>query len=227
MKAFVIGSLTALLAASSLVQGATISRSLGNTAPGFANGSIQTTAAVNTAQSGQPAPFTGNCGSDASANCSANWSFSYTVGSGQTITAATLLLGIWDIDSGASLNQVASYTLTGGDNLTTLLNAAANAPNAGAGSKNSEYDVLSVSIPSSSFATLANGTAQFSLALQGPGLGVLSPTTNPAFNGAKLVFSTLNIDTAEVTTTPEPSYFALVPMALGALAFVRRRRKSC
>jgi len=72
---------------------------------------------------------------------------------------------------------------------------------------------------------LASGTANIALALQGPGLGV--GPTNPTFNGAKLVFSTLNIDTAEVTTTPEPSYFALVPMALGAFTFFRRRRKSC
>jgi MYXO-CTERM domain-containing protein len=42
-----------------------------------------------------------------------------------------------------------------------------------------------------------------------------------------LVFSTLNIDTAEVTTTPEPSFVTLVPMALGAFALLRRRRKSC
>jgi MYXO-CTERM domain-containing protein len=227
VKAFVIGSLTALLAASSLVQGATISTSLGNTTSALVNGAVQSTASVNTAQTGQPAPFTGNCGSDASANCSANWTFSYTISSGQTITAATLLLGIWDIDSGAPGNQVASYKLTGGDDLTGLLNTVSEALNAGTGSKNSEYDILSVSIPSTSFAQLAGGTANIVLALQGPGLGVLSPTTNPAFNGAKLVFSTLNIDTTEVTTTPEPSYFALVPMALGALAFVRRRRKSC
>jgi hypothetical protein len=225
VKAFVIGWLTALLAASSLVQGATISTSLGNTTSALVDGAVQTTLSVNTAQTGQLAPFTGNCGSDVSANCSANWTFSYTIPSGETITAATLLLGIWDIDSAASLNQVGSYTLTGGDNLTSLLNAAANAPNAGTGSKNSEYDILLVSIPSTSFGTLATGTAQFSLALQGPGLGVAA--TNPTFNGAKLVFSTLNIDTAEVTTTPEPSFVTLVPMALGAFALLRRRRKSC
>ncbi len=227
MKAFVIGSLTALLAASSLVHAATISTSLGNTASTLVDGAVQIQALVTTAQSGQPAPFTGICGSDLTTNCSTNWTFNYTVPSGQTITAATLLLGIWDIDSAASLNQVGSYTLTGGDNLTTLLNSAANAPNAGTGSKNSEYDILSVSIPSTSFVTLATGTAQFSLALQGPGLGVLSPTTNPPFNAGRLVFSTLNIDTAEVTTTPEPSFVTLVPMALGAFALLRRRRKSC
>lgn len=225
MKAFVVNPLIAFLAASSLVQGAVISTSLGNTASTLVNGAIQTTLSLNTAQTGQPAPFTGNCGSDGSANCSANWSFSYTVPSGQIITGATLLLGIWDIDSGASLNQVASYALSGGDNLTTLLNAAANAPNAGTGSKNSEYDILSVTIPSTSFVQLASGTANIALALQGPGLGVAA--TNPPFNGAKLVFSTLNIDTAEVTTTPEPSFVTLVPMALGAFAFYRRRRKSC
>jgi hypothetical protein len=227
VKAFVIGSLTALLAASSLVQGATISTSLGNTASALVDGAVQIQSLVTTAQSGQPAPFTGICGSDLTTNCSTNWTFNYTVPSGQTITAATLLLGIWDIDSGAPGNQVASYTLTGGDNLTGMLNAVAEALHSNTGSQNSEYDVLSVSIPNTSFSVLSGGTAQISLALQGPGLGVLSPTTNPSFNAARLVFSTLNIDTAEVTTTPEPSYFALVPMALGAFAFYRRRRKSC
>jgi len=230
VKVLVFSSIIAFLAASSLVNGAVISTSLGNTAPGFANGSIQTTTALNTAQTGQPAPFTGNCGSDATANCTAMWTLNYSVPSGQTISGATLLLGIWDIDSGAPGNQVASYTLTGADDLTVALNTVAEALNAGAGSKNSEYDVLSVTIPNTSYSVLAGGTAQFSLALQGPGLGILSPTTNPSSNGAKLVFSTLNLDTTDatdVTPTPEPSFVTLVPMALGAFALFRRRRKSC
>jgi hypothetical protein len=226
MKTFVFISVIAFLAASSLVNGAVISTSVGNTAPGFANNSIQTTASVNTAQTGQFAPFTGNCGSDATTNCSAGWTFNYTVPSGQTITAATLLLGIWDIDSGAPGNQVASYTLTGGDNLTVALNTVAEALNSNLGSRNSEYDVLTVTIPNTSFGLLALGTAQISLALQGPGLGVLA-NNNPPFNGAKLVFSTLNLETTEVTNTPEPSFLGLVPMALGTFAFFRRRRQSC
>jgi len=44
------------------------------------------------------------------------------------------------------------------------------------------------------------------------------------------VFSTLNLDTTDVTDvtpTPEPSFVTLVPMALGAFALFRRRRKSC
>lgn len=227
MRTLVFSLVSAFLAASSLVNGAVISTSLGNTASGLADGSIQTTVALNTAQTGQPAPFTGNCGSDANMNCSANWTFTYSLPSGQSITGATLLLGIWDIDSGAPGLQVASYTLTGGDDLTSALNTVAEALNAGLGSKNSEYDVLSVTIPNTSFGVLAGGNAHISLALQGPGLGILSPTTNPAFNGAKLVFSTLNLETTEATSTPEPSFVALVPMALGAFALFRKRRKRC
>ena len=220
MKTFVFIVVITLIATSSLVSGAVISTSLGNTAPGFADGSIQTTVAVNTAQM---APFTGNCGSDASLNCSASWTFTYSIPSGDTIVAANLILGIWDIDSGAPNKQVASYTLTGGDNLTSLLNTVAEALNAGTGSNDHEYDVLSVTIPNSSFTQLATGTAQISLALQGQGLGANPASPNTTFNGAKLVFSTLEITAAE--PTPEPSYFALVPMALGALALLRRRRK--
>ena len=227
MKAFVIGALTTLFAASSLVQSAVISTTLGNSGSTLVDGAVQSQASVNTAQTGQSAPFAGNCGADTTTNCSANWSFSYTVSPGQTIVAATLLLGIWDIDSGAPGTQVAAYQLTGGDDLSGLLNTVAEALNGNAGSKNSEYDILSVSIPNTSFSLLSGGTAQFSLALQGPGLGVLSPTTNPSFNGAKLVFSTLNLETVESSTVPEPSFLTLVPAALGFFALLRRRSKSC
>ena len=223
MKTFVFIVVITLIATSSLVSGAVISTSFGNTAPGFADGSIQTTVALNTAQTNEPAPFIGNCGSDASMNCSASWTFTYSIPSGDTIVAANLILGIWDIDSGAPNNQVASYTLTGGDNLTSLLNTVAEALNAGTGSNDHEYDVLSVTIPNSSFTQLASGTAKISLALQGQGLGANPASPDTTFNGAKLVFSTLEITAAE--PTPEPSYFALVPMALGALALLRRRRK--
>ena len=227
MKTFVFIAAIAFLATSSLIQGAVITTSLGNTGSSLTNGTVQTSASVNTAQTGQPAPFTGNCGSDASLNCSATWTFTYSIPSFNTIVAANLILGIWDIDSAAPGNQVLAYTLAGGDDLTASLNTVVEALNSGAGSSNSQYDVLAVTSPGSSFSQLAGGTVQFTLSLQGPGLGVLSPTTNPAFNGARLVFSTLNIETRELTSTPEPSYFALVPMALGGLALLRRRRRIC
>jgi hypothetical protein len=62
--------------------------------------------------------------------------------------------------------------------------------------------------------------------LQGPGLGVIA-NNNPQFNGAKLVFSTLTLETSDgMQPTPEPSFITLVPIALGVFVFFRRRRQS-
>jgi hypothetical protein len=91
--------------------------------------------------------------------------------------------------------------------------------NSNSGATNSEYDVLTITIPNTSFAVLSGGAATISLSLEGPGLGVLGTTPS---NGAGLVFSTLSLDTA--SPPPEPSFVALIPMALGAFAFFRRRR---
>jgi hypothetical protein len=224
VKAFLIGSLTAFLAASSLVHGAVISTSLGNTGSGFANGSIQSTVHANGAQAGQPAPFNATCGTAAIANesCMASWTFNYSV-AGQIVTGATLTLGIWGIDSSAALDSVASYDLAGGDDLTALLNTAANAEHGGTGSVRNEYDILSVTIPSTSFTLLDNGTATISLALQGPGLGVINPP--PPSIAADLIFSTLDLQTTPVTTTPEPSSFLLLLGGLGAMILARGFRK--
>jgi hypothetical protein len=221
MKNYLLPIAVVLLAVSPWAK-ADIVVSLGNTSSSLVNGAVATTVAVNTAQSGQPAPFTGNCGNDAAANCVASWTLpSYSL-AGQTVTGATLTLGIWDIDSGAPGLQVASYGVTGGDDLTTALNNVSEGLNGGTGSVNSEYDVLSVVIPD--FA-LFDGTssATISLALQGPGLGILS--TDPTFNGARLVYSTLDLQTTPLTATPEPSLLPLLLGGLGAIILARRLRK--
>ena len=222
MKSYVLTVAVVLLAASPWAK-ADIVVSLGNTNPGFTNGQhpISTTTILTT-QSGQPAPFGSICGSDAgsngSTNCSASWTLpNYSV-MGQTITGATLTLGIWDIDSAAMGNQVASYLLTGGDNLTALLNADAESVQ----SVNSEYDVFSVTIPTTSFALLEEGSASISLALQGPGLGALG---NSPSNGAGLIFSTLDLQTTPNTATPEPSLLPLLLSGLGAIILTSRLRK--
>ncbi len=229
MKTFVFILVSVFLATSFLAQGALISKSVGNTSSGLSDGSHPSSATVLAALTGA-APFNAFCGSDtgaaASTNCSTSWNFTYTIPSGDTIIGATLTLGIWDIDSATAANQaptlqVASYLLTGGDNLTALLNAVSEGLHGGTGATNSEYDILTVTIPSTSFTQLATGAATISLALQAPGLGVLG---NSPSNGAGLVFSTLEITVAE--PTPEPSYFALVPLALGGLALLRRRRQT-
>jgi hypothetical protein len=174
----------------------------------FANGSSTVTGTFNTAVSGQPAPFNKFCGSDTSSNCDATWTFSgYTVPAGDTLISATLTLGIFDIDSAAPGNQVALFTLDGSDVLTTQLNAASEGLNGGTGALNSQYDVLTISIPGSDFAALATGTATFTLDLQGPGLGILGTTKD---NGAGLDFSSLKMEAmSPMSPTPELSSWML------------------
>ena len=158
--------------------------------------------------------FTGTCGTnDVTANCDQSWTFNYVIPAGQTITAASLSLGIWDIDSSQAGNQVALYQVNGGDVLTGALNTAAEALNGGTGSVNIEYDVFTFSL--SNFGALSGGSATVHITLAGPGGGILGPTT---FNAADLVFSTLNITTQNSTpppTAPEPVSLLLIATGLG------------
>jgi len=208
----------AFLALTPLIK-ANVIASLGNTASGFTTGSHPTTAAVLAALAGSPAPFNAFCGSDAAANCAANWTFSYLLPAGQLVSGATLTLGISDIDSAAAGNQVASF-LIGATDLTAALNTVSEGLNGGTGATNGEYDVLTVTLPSAALSALQSGSANVSLSLQGPGLGVLGSTT---FNGAGLVFSTLDIQTA--SPTPEPAELPLLLTAAGALIAMRARHK--
>jgi hypothetical protein len=206
---------------------ADIITSIGNTASSLTSGNTYTSSAILAAQSGQAAPFNASCGGDAGAsgstNCSTSWTFNNAaIGSGLTITGATLTIGIWDIDSGASGNQVANFAITGGDNLTSAFNTAAEALNSNAGSKNSEYDVFTFNL--SSFSALAAGNTALSLGLQGPGLGVLG---NTGSNGASLIFSQLDIQTAVTgATVPEPSTWILLLTGLGSMMMLKRSRNT-
>jgi hypothetical protein len=191
------------------VRGDLITQTLGHQA--YADGTHLGTATFQTAHAGDPAPFDGAfIGSDVSGpNFSASWTFSY--GAVSNIASAALALGIYDGDSAATGDQVASFTINGVD-LTSLMNAAFEANQGSTGFVN-DY---SIAIPSSVFSQLETGTATVSLSLQGPGLGVLGDTS---FNGAALDFSTIAI------TTPEPSAFLLAGMGLlGLLLFVRKRK---
>jgi hypothetical protein len=124
-----------------------------------------------------------------------------------------LTLGIYDIDSAASGNQVASFFLDGTDDLTSLLNVQSEALNSNTGSANSFYNVLTITIPGADFADLTGGSATFALTLQGPGLGTLGSTTS---NGAGLEFSTLNMEAmGPMSPTPEPTTWVLF---LGGIA---------
>lgn len=198
---------------------ADIITSQGNTTPAFTS-THPTSAAVLAAQVGSPAPFNAVCGNINTTNCSASWTFNYSFPTGQTVIGATLSLGIDNLDSSVAGNQVASYLVDGTD-LTATLNTVAEALDGGAGSTRNEYDVLTVNIPSTVFTTLQGGSTNVSLALQGPGLGVLGTTKDLA---ADLVFSTLDIQTA-TSSVPEPAALPLLLTAVGVLGVLRLRRK--
>ena len=176
----------------------------------FTAGTKVTTGAFLTAVAAQPAPFNAFCGSDTASNCSANWTFNYVVPSGDTVTGATLSLGILDLDSAAAGNQIASFTLNGVDDLTSTINTVANALDGGTGSPNSFYEVLTIIIPGADLADLGGTSATFALQSSQPGLGILGATS---FNGVGLDFSTLSLTVTAGTTNPppmpEPSSLAL------------------
>jgi len=189
----------------------------------FTNGSTPTPFDFLAAGSGEPVPFNGvSSGADNATNFSASWTFA-SYGAQPTILGASLTLGIQDHESAAPGNQVASFTLNGFD-LTSAMNTLFEA----SGGARSEYNVYTLTLPNSVFATLGTGTALFSLALQGPGLGLdFGQGSNTLFNGAALDFSTLRITTTAQPPTnnvPEPATAALLSVALAGFAATCRRR---
>lgn len=172
----------------------------------FEDGASVTTGAFLAASVGEPAPFQAFLGSDPNGpDFAGTWTFTYAPL--PAVSSASLALGIFDHDSAAAGNQVASFILDGLD-----LTAAMNTLFEAAGGVTSEYNVYVLSLPQAALPALSDGSAAFALTLQGPGLGVLGLT---AFNGAGLDFSTL-------TVVPEPS--SVVLLALASLAVTRRGR---
>ena len=181
----------------------------------FADGAAMNVAAFQLPQAGEPAPFGVFIGNDFGTNGSTSFTFTYAAG---TATAGSLTFGIYDHDSRAPGNQVASFTLDGVD-LTADLNTLFESH----GGLQAEVSLYTLALSGAALGALSDGSATFSLALTGPGLqgspGTTGTTTD--FNGFGLDFARL-----EVAAVPEPETYALMLAGLAALGFVVKRRRT-
>lgn len=225
-------TLSATFALPSLALASSIVVSLGNTAPTdpfnggapLVSGNTYGSAVIS---SNFVAPFfTDFCGNDAGAtpaNCDKSWTFNYVIPAGETITAASLSVGLWDFDSTQAGNQGSLYQVNGGDVLTGALNTAAEALHGGTGAVNIEYNVFTFSL--ANFGALSGGSATVHLTFAGPGGGLFGPTN---FNGGAVLFSTLNITTEGSTQPPNPVVpepTSIFLLATGLAAGLRSRAR--
>jgi hypothetical protein len=176
----------------------------------FADGANVAVLPFNTASLGEPAPFGGLIGNDNDTDFDATWTFAFPAA---VYTGATLRFGIIDHDSSAPGSQVASFTVDGVD-LTAAIDALFEADAGG----NGDLFVYDLALPAAALPGLSDGSASFTLVLQGPTfstIGLELPN-----NSAGLDFSTLTLEGAAIEV-PVPATALL--LGAGLLALIRRR----
>jgi len=169
------------------------------------------------------APFDVFRGGDVAgaASFSESWTFGYAAITNplESIIAASLQFGIFDHDSAHPGDQVAAFDVDGNAH-TAALNALFN----GSGGANTEYNVYTVDLMSLAFPDLRDGSATFSLSLQGPtppAFSFLPPLPN---NGAGLDFAMLTIETRVDDETPVPAPPTVLLLFFGIVGLLSRRR---
>ena len=166
-----------------------------------------------------PLPFDVRSGFDDNTNFSVAWSQTYTAPGG-SVESATLLLGLYDVDSLAAGNQIGLLTLNGID-LTAILNAIV---------ESKPYDSLTyglyeIALPSTTYAALLGGNLSFQLNLTGPGrVGDGMATTH---NAGIIDFSRVTITTSTGTApaVPEPGTWAMMLLGFGTVGTMARTRR--
>ena len=215
-----------ITAVSASASAAIITVPLGNTSSGLVDGDTPTTVALAGIQGGQPSPFDSGIGSDALSFLpnAAAFSFLYAAIT-DTILSATLTIEIADHDSAGAGSQLDNFSLDGTDftsELDTLFEAS--------GGDDMEFNSYTLTLASSFFASLADGTLNVDLDLGGTGLAfsiVGGSIVATAGNGFHLISSTLVIETDDGSgggpMKPVPGPTTLVIMAIGLLGVSRAK----
>ena len=234
MKIKIINSIfsTLLLITSCYSNAGIINITLGNGGSGLTDGDVVPDLLVDLAQSGQPSPFDNLIGNDLTSDPgNVNWLFNYGVIT-DTIISVSFSLGIWDLDSSASGSQLDAFSLDG-TSLTTSLDTLFES---GGGTSNHEYNIFSFNLDSSFFTDLIDGIFSVDLNIGGKGLKIGgtqdSGVTDASFNGYRLVYSSLTIETQdfaepdpdpEPPSVPEPTTLAIFALGIIALSLKRVR----
>ena len=185
----------------------------------FNDGDIVFPFTFDTNSGGEPVPFDMFRGSDPNTDFSETWTFGYApiVNPFEIIVSASIEFGILDHDAAHPNSQLTSFGVDGND-LRTPLDAMFEA----SGGANNEYNIFALALPAAAFTDLRDGTATFSLTLQGPTPGFFDDLPN---NGAGLDFARLQIETTVDSPpgVPEPSTGLL--LLGGAIGLIASRRR--
>ncbi len=179
----------------------------------FNDGDTINLTVYNRAQSGEPRPFNAFRGRDNQRGSFFSQSWSFNFAPDASITAANLMLGLFDHDCRSAIcTPVGSFEVDGTD-LTGALNAALQTTGT---FTNASYDIVTLDL-GSILGDLADGIVNMSLTMQAV------PEEQEGGNGMGLDFAKLTI-VSDAVAVSEPGSLAILGLGLAGLGFMRRRK---